>query len=235
MNIFLSSLLVAFGMAYLVIVSMMSFKQRSQVIWLVLLNIGIFVYSYFFNPQLIVKYALSGAQIKAGNAYTLFTYMFFHASPLHIFINTFGLLFFGYNMEKHIGWPQFFMVYFVSGLLAGGFFSLLAPTNVMVVGASGAIFGIMAYFTLLRPFMISPMPFLIPLPVSVAAVLYVIMVIPIMAAGNFSGAVAHTAHIGGMLGGVLLAFGMNYLQALKGVAIVIFIALLTYFLPLIIG
>jgi len=232
MNLFLSLFLVSFGLAYLFVISFMAIKQQSKVIWLVLLNIGLFIYSYFFAPDLIVKYALSGAQIQAGHAYTMFTYMFFHASPLHIFINTFGLLFFGYNMEKHVGWPQFFMIYLVSGILAGGFFALFAPSKVMVIGASGAIYGLMAYFTLIRPFMISPMPFLIPLPVSLAAVLYVLSVIPIMAVGGIAGAIAHSAHLGGLIGGVLMAFGMNYLQAVKGVLIVIFIAVLTYVLPL---
>jgi len=231
MNPFLSILLVSFGLAYLFVISIMSFKQRSNVVWIVLLNLGIFIYSYFFAPELITRYALSAAKIQAGHAYTMFSYMFFHASPLHIFINTFGLLFFGYNMEKHLGWPQFLMVYFVSGILAGGFFTLVAPTNMMVVGASGAIFGLMAYFTLIRPFMISPMPFIIPFPVSLASVLYVVMIIPTLASGNFASPVAHVAHLGGMLGGVLMAFGMNYALALKGSIIVIFIAVLTYVLP----
>ncbi|MFH1450617.1 MAG: rhomboid family intramembrane serine protease [archaeon] len=232
MNLFLSVLLVSFGLAYLFVVSLMSFKQRSNVVWIVLLNIGIFVYTYFFAPELITKYALSGMKITTGHAYTLVTYMFFHATPLHLFINTFGLLFFGYNLEKYMGFPQFLMVYFISGFLAGGFFTLFTPPRIMVVGASGAIFGLMAYFTLIRPFMITPMPFIIPMPVSLAAVLYVITIIPIMASGNFSGSVAHVAHLGGMIGGGLMAFGMNYLQALKGLIIVTFIAVLTYILPM---
>ena len=123
------------------------------------------------------------------------------------------------------------MVYAISGLLAGGFYTLFTPPTIMVVGASGAIFGLLAYFTLIRPFMISPMPFLIPMPVSLAAVLYVITIIPIMTSGDFSGTVAHTAHFGGMIGGALMAFGMNYMQALKGIVIVTFIAFLTYILP----
>jgi|TARA_Y100000310_G_scaffold329278_1_gene398805 membrane associated rhomboid family serine protease len=232
MNFLLSILLVSFGLAYLFVVSLMAFKQRSNVIWLVFINIGIFIYSYYFNPQLIARYALSGAKLVAGHSYTLISYMFFHANPLHLFINTFGLLFFGYNMEKQMGMAQFLMVYFVSGLVAGGFFALLAPSQLPVVGASGAIFGIMAYYTLIRPFMISPMPFIIPLPVSLASFLYVVSVIPIMASGDFSGTVAHVAHIGGMLGGGLMAFGMNYVQALKGAIVVLFIAVLTYILPL---
>lgn len=231
MNPILSFVLVALGLAYLFVIAFMSFKQRSNVIWIVLLNIGIFVYSYFFAPQLIEKYALSGMKIATGHSYTLVTYMFFHATPLHIFVNTFGLLFFGYNLEKYLGWSQFIMIYFISGLVAGGLFTLFTPPKVMVVGASGAIFGIMAYFTLIRPFMITPMPFLIPMPVSLAAVLYVLLVIPILASGNFSGSVAHMAHIGGMIGGALMAFGMNHVQALKGAIVVIFIAVLTYILP----
>ena len=232
MNFFLGILLVAIGVSYLFFFAMMSFKQRSNVIWIVLLNIGIFIYSYVYAPHLITKYAVSGAKIMSGQAYTMFSYMFFHANPTHLFVNTLGLLFFGYNMEKHLGWPQFMMVYFISGFLGAGFFTLLAPANISTVGASGAIYGIMAYFTLVRPFMISPMPFLIPIPVSLASVLYVVSVIPLMVSGDFATPVAHMTHIGGMLGGVLMAFGMNYLQAVKGLIVILFIAVLTYFLPL---
>lgn len=231
MNPLVSILLVSIGLAYLFVLSFLSFKQRSYVIWIVLLNIGLFIYSYYFAPGLIEKYALSGMKIATGHAYTLVSYMFFHANPMHLFINTCGLLFFGYNMEKHMGFAQFIMVYFISGLLAGGFFTLLTPPRIMVVGASGAIFGIMAYFTLIRPFMISPMPFIIPMPVSLASVLYVVSVIPAMISGNPSGAVAHTAHLGGMMGGALMAFGMNYVEALKGAIILVFIGALTYILP----
>jgi len=219
------------GLAYLIVMSMLAFKQRSKVVILVMLNVGIFIYSYFFAPELIARYALSGAKVQSGQAFTLISYMFFHASPMHLLVNTFALLFFGYNMEKYLGWPQLVMIYFVSGLLSGGFYILLTPPNVLVVGASGAIFGLLAYFTLVRPFMISPMPFIIPMPVSVAAVLYVVLIIPTLAAGDVS-PVAHISHLGGMVGGVLMAFGMNYAQALKGLIIVIFIAVLTYILPL---
>ena len=104
----------------------------------------------------------------------------------------------------------------------------------MVVGASGAIFGLMAYMTLIRPFQITPMPFLIPMPVALATVLYAILIVPVFLSGDFAkfGNVAQSAHLGGLLGGSLMAFAMNYAQALKGLIVVILAAVIVIVLPL---
>ncbi|HIK00181.1 TPA: rhomboid family intramembrane serine protease [archaeon] len=221
------------GAAYLFFVMILAVKQRGMIVWIGLLNIIIFIYTILFAPDLIRQYALSFNKVASGMGYTLISYMFMHANLLHITLNTFGLLFFGYNMEKEFGAAPTMMVYIVSGFMGGIVYILTSsPTN-MVVGASAAIFGLMAYLTLTRPFKISPMPFLIPMPVALATVIYAILVIPVFLTGDLRqfGNVAQGAHLGGLLGGSLMAFGMNYAQALKGLIIVIIIAILVIILP----
>ena len=221
------------GAAYLFFVMILSIKQRGMIAWIALVNVIIFVYTFFFAPQLIRQYALSYAKVAGGAGYTLMSYMFVHANLTHITLNTFGLLFFGYNMEKEFGAAPTVMVYILSGFLAGAVFILTSSPASMVVGASGAIFGLMAYLTLTRPFKITPMPFLIPMPVALATVLYAISVVPVFLTGDFGsfGNVAQGAHLGGLLGGSLMAFAMNYAEALKGLIIVIIIAIIVIFLP----
>lgn len=221
------------GAAYLFLSMILAIKQRGFIAIIAFLNIIIFIYTYVFAPQLISRYALSFDKIAMGMGFTLITYMFIHANLAHIVLNTFGLLFFGYNMEKDFGAAPTLMVYLISGVLAGAVFILTSSPYSMVVGASGAIFGLMAYLTLLRPFKITPMPFLIPMPVALATVLYAIMIVPVFISGDLAkfGNVAQGAHLGGLLGGSLMAFAMNWAAALKGLVIVIIVAALVIILP----
>ena len=221
------------GVAYLFLHMFMAIKQRGLIVWIAFLNVIIFAYMAIANPFLISKYALSYAKIAAGHGYTLLTYMFVHANLAHITLNTFGLLFFGYNMEKEFGAAPTLMVYLVSGIIAGAAFILTSAPASMVVGASGAIFGLMAYLTLVRPFKITPMPFFIPMPVALATVLYAILVVPVFISGDLAkfGNVAQSAHLGGLIGGSLMAFAMNYAQALKGLVIVLITAIIVLALP----
>ncbi|MFO7872346.1 MAG: rhomboid family intramembrane serine protease [Candidatus Undinarchaeales archaeon] len=215
---------------YLFVVLSMAFKEKTFVSSLTLLLVFIFVITYVFRPEYIGRFALSMNHITGGSSYTLITYMFLHASVPHIFLNALALLFFGYNVEREFAAPVMFMVFLTSGLVGGTVFLLTSSPSASVVGASGSIFGLMAYLTLIRPFKISPMPFLIPLPVSLAAAIYTVIAIPMFLNGEM-GAVAHNAHIGGMIGGALMAFGMNKQQALKGLVVFVFLLLLVIVVP----
>ena len=227
----LLSLLYLIGFIYLCFVAFTAFKHKSVIASFVVLQLIIFGYTFFFAPHLIERYALSGYRLAHGGGLNLISYMFLHASIPHILLNSAALLFFGYNMEKEFGAAQTLTVYFLSGLLAGGFFVLFAPYRELVVGASGAIFGLMAYLTLIRPFKITPMPFIVPMPVAVASVLYIIFMAPVIFGSGIAEGVAHIAHFGGMIGGGLMAFAINRQQALKGLAIVIVLGALAYVLP----
>lgn len=231
MNPWLILILELIGIAYLCVVAMIAFKERSMIVSLVIVNIAIWVYT-IFNPQFAYDYALSAGKLKTGAGITLISYMFLHANFAHLFFNSLGMLFFGYNLEKEIGGPPTIMVFFVSGLVGGAVFSMTAPTNALVVGASGGVFGLMAYLTLIRPLKITPMPFIIPLPIAVASVLYALFAIPLFTSGGLlSGGVAHAAHIGGIIGGALMAFGMMWFAALKGLLVVILVTLLILLVP----
>jgi membrane associated rhomboid family serine protease len=86
---------------------------------------------------------LSGPQVADGEVWRIVTSGFLHAGVLHIALNMFALYILGSLLEPGIGTPRFLGVYFVS-LLAGSFGALLLDPNKITVGASGAIFGLMA-------------------------------------------------------------------------------------------
>jgi membrane associated rhomboid family serine protease len=87
--------------------------------------------------------ALFGPAVADGDWWRIVTAGFLHAGILHIAFNMYVLFVLGTLLEPGIGTPRFLGVYFVS-LLAGSFGALLLSPNELTVGASGAIFGLMA-------------------------------------------------------------------------------------------
>lgn len=80
--------------------------------------------------------------------YTLVTAIFLHSGLPHLMYNLFGLALFGSILEHVIGSKKFLILYFISGLAA----SLVSiPFYARVLGASGAIFGILGMLGILRP------------------------------------------------------------------------------------
>ena len=153
------------------------------------------------------------------------TYMFMHANLSHIFCNMFAVLMFAPVLEQHWGSRRFLIYYLVCGLGAAAvqeavwalrIHSLLAAapadmvfaqytSHLVTIGASGAVFGILLAFGWLFPDV--PM-FIIFFPIHIRARIFVIIyaVIELMAglAHAAGDNVAHFAHLGGMLFGLLL-------------------------------
>ncbi len=82
--------------------------------------------------------------------WTLVTYMFLHAGVAHLLFNMIGLFFFGPRLEGRLGSKGFLWLYFLSGL-GGAVFSLVFARNAAVVGASGAVYGVLLGFALFWP------------------------------------------------------------------------------------
>lgn len=81
----------------------------------------------------------------------LFTYMFIHGGLMHLLMNMMGLFFLGPALERALGSYRFFILYYVSGILGGLGWSLLANPASQCVGASGAVMGILGAFAALYP------------------------------------------------------------------------------------
>jgi len=93
--------------------------------------------------QLVQDGGIFGPAISDGDWYRIVTGGFLHAGPLHLLFNMYVLYVAGTLLEPGIGTPRFLAIYFIS-LLAGSFGALLLDPNTVTVGASGAIFGLMA-------------------------------------------------------------------------------------------
>jgi membrane associated rhomboid family serine protease len=95
------------------------------------------------SGQLIHDGGLLGPAVADGDWFRIVTAGFLHAGPLHLLFNMYVLYVAGTLLEPGIGTPRFLGIYFVS-LLSGSFGALLLSPHDLTVGASGAIFGLMA-------------------------------------------------------------------------------------------
>ena len=141
--------------------------------------------------------------------WTIVTYMFVHGGFMHVFMNMLALFFFGPPLEQKWGSRFFLRFYLVTGLGAAAFsvllYSLTGPT--IMVGASGAIFGILVAFALNWPDAKIYLYFVFPVPAKwfVAALGAFTLLSTVQ--GSADG-VAHWAHLGGLVTGfVFLRYG----------------------------
>ena len=144
--------------------------------------------------------------------YTLFTSMFLHGGFAHILGNMIVFLFMGIAFEQRIGMKNFLVIYLVTGVcgaLAHSFLNLGSAT--VLIGASGAIFGILGAFAYSYPRdeVVMPIPLGIimifrRIKVMYAAILFAVLETVIVLYGT-QDTTAHFAHIGGLLSGVILA------------------------------
>jgi len=143
---------------------------------------------------------------------TVFTSMFLHGSLLHIGGNMLYLWIFGNNIEDALGKVRFTVFYFVCGIAAAFAQILTGPTSTTpVLGASGAIAGVLGAYYLLYPNarVLSIVPFFLSFVVEVRAAVVLGLWFVLQVVQGFEGwgmqeggGVAVWAHVGGFLAGV---------------------------------
>lgn len=187
--------------------------------------------NYFENNFVMVPNEI----IHGQQLYTLFTSMFMHATWLHLLGNMLFLYVFGDNIEDVFGHAGYLIFYLISGLAAAFahiLTMLFAPTisNLIgiaipsdltdgIVGASGAISGVLGAYLILYPkaqILTIVLYVIIPIPAILFLGFWFVMQW-LYGAFDTSGGVAYFAHIGGFIAGVILALaiGLRRKKALK--------------------
>lgn len=180
---------------------------------IIILNVIVFILSNTFLPQMyyyLVAYFPLAPEFKS---WQIVTHMFMHGGIMHIAFNMLTLASFGPLLERFLGEKKYILLYFLSGLGAYALNSLWIYyemvnngnefMNVAMLGASGAIFGVVAAFTALYP-NAEMMIMFIPFPIKAKILLPIVIVGSIYLGINNVGGVAHFAHIGGALVGYIL-------------------------------
>ena len=201
-------------------------KKLSITYVLIISNVIIFIITQIFYNQIIYGIE-NGVQTYAGlgyraiflsaeyfpQNYTLFTSMFMHGGFFHIIGNMFIFFFVGLPFEQRIGWKKFLTIYILTGVFGALTHSVLnLDSAVPLIGASGAIFGIMGAFAYSYP----RDEVMMPIPVGIimlirrikviyAVILFAAIETVIVWLDVPDDGTAHFAHLGGLISGAILA------------------------------
>lgn len=171
-----------------------------------------FVYQYGAIPAVVLGHAALPPEIMTIPAYsTVVTSMFLHGSWMHLIGNMLYLWVFGNNIEDAMGHVRFIFFYGSCGILAALSHALTEPTStVPMVGASGAISGVLGAYLLLFPrarvLLLAPVVGTTTVPAGLALGFWFVMQLLSGSANLDSqgGGVAFFAHIGGFVAGMAL-------------------------------
>ncbi len=191
------------------------YRYFNATIVLIAVNVVMFLVTWQ-APRTVPTVALVPALVlQYGWWWQLITYMFVHAGFAHIFFNMLTLFLFGMQLEQRMGSSEYLLYYFISGIGAGLVTVLVNYSTglgmVPVVGASGAIFGLLlafaSYFPDARIFIFGLLPIRAPVAVLIFAGIELFFMLTQMRSG-----VAHLTHLAGLLFGyvyLLVRLGLN--------------------------
>lgn len=155
---------------------------------------------------LIERYCALWVGMPFFHAYQFVTYMFLHADFEHIFFNMFALWMFGRQLEWRFGQRRFLVYYMVCGVGAALIQASIAwamGQPMTLVGASGAVMGLLLAFGVLYPDAVI-MLLIPPVPIKAKWFVAIYAAIELLLGWRGAGNVAHFAHVGGMLWGLAL-------------------------------
>ena len=164
---------------------------------LLLANVAAFFVTFFVLPGQIVNQLVLVPALLPVRPWTVVTYQFLHAGFWHLLFNMIGLFFFGPRLEARIGSRHFILLYLLSGV-GGAVLSIFTP-RAFIVGASGAVFGILLGFARYWP---RERIYIYALfPVEARVLVIFLAVLSLWSGIGGGGNIAHFAHLGGFVGG----------------------------------
>ncbi|MFX1555700.1 MAG: rhomboid family intramembrane serine protease [Promethearchaeota archaeon] len=172
-----------------------NFKKARLTFTLIVLNV-VFFFVIYFNFEIFYLFVQINDRILNNFEYwRLLTAIFVHGNPLHLFSNMFGLLLFGTFVESSLPKYKYLIIFFCSGLIGNLFSLLFLPGNIISLGASGAIFGLIGTsFLMVAMQEDKSLLFL--------GTLYVILFL----LSSFSPGINIYAHFFGLIGGILFGY-----------------------------
>ncbi len=171
---------------------------------IVMINVMVYIMQMVF-PSLESWLALSNVSTPFFKPYQLFTYMFAHGGLFHIFFNMLALSFLGPMLESFWGPKRFLLFYLITGIGAGAFNILIdlffgVGSFSSMVGASGAVYGVLTAFGVLFP-NLELMLLFPPIPIKAKYLVMILGGIAIYSgfAASPGDNTAHFAHLGGIV------------------------------------
>ena len=151
----------------------------------------------------------------------LATYMFMHGSWSHLLSNMIGLIFFGIYVEKQVGSREFLLFYLLCGILCGaaslGIYAVAGYWQILLVGASGAVYAVLLLFAVIFPRSTVFILGLVPVPAPLLIAVYAGIAVFDQVFGMNQG-VAHLTHLSGFAAAwlfCLVRYGVNPIKVWK--------------------
>jgi membrane associated rhomboid family serine protease len=175
--------------------------------------LNVFVDQYALTPRRLISNFTSGEEWL-----TVFTSMFLHGSVAHVLGNCWFLWIFGNNIEDSLGPFRYLLLYLISGVGAAALQVLVYPAaSIPMLGASGAISGVLGAYLCLHPFswIYTLVPWIVPI-LPLPAIVFLPLWFGVQAFNGFGalmsgqmakGGVAWWAHAGGFVAGFLMVWG----------------------------
>lgn len=194
----------------------MSYQQRptftfgsgmtKAVKYLLIANVAGYALQLFFPRFIIGALSLVPIYVFPGfQVWRVVSYMFLHGDFGHILFNMLGLFFFGPPLERYFGYRKFLVYYFLCGVGAGitcvPFYLMFGGGETIIIGASGAIFGVLVGYGLLYPNSQILLWFVLPIKAKWLVLIFGIM--EFFATVNYTrgqeSGVASVAHLAGLV------------------------------------
>ncbi len=196
----------------------LSYRYFNATLTLIIINVGVFLIDLLLSNRVvstpygrypILDYYLSLIPYRIvidKSIWQVVTYMFVHGSFRHILFNMLALFIFGTALERKLGSPEFLLYYFITGIGAG--IATLAVNwytgmaLIPVVGASGAIYGLLLAYATLYPDARLFVFGILPIRAPILVLIFTAGALIFLLTGTRSG-VAHLTHLAGFLFGYL--------------------------------
>ncbi len=174
--------------------------------YLLIANVALFILTLVPSLGPLLRSTLAfipKAVLNEGRIWQLFTYMFLHDGWLHLIFNMLVLWMFGSELERYFGSKEFLKYYCITGVGAGVIYWLTSFNSMIpVVGASGAIYGLLLAYGVTFPDRLVYLWFVIPIKAK-HLVIFLGLFAFFAQVSALMPWIAHLAHLGGMLVGFL--------------------------------
>ena len=166
---------------------------------LMVVNVVLFLLAGVVGPEFLLTFGLVPARVTEHRwVWQPFTYLFVHKGFFHLLFNLFAIWMFGVPVESQWGPREFFRFYMICGVGAGLMNLALTPSSMMpIIGASGAIYGLLVAFGMLYPDAVVYLYLLFTVKAWHMVVLFALLELMAGASGG-TPTVANFAHLGGM-------------------------------------
>lgn len=200
----------------------MMFPSISPVVkWLLIINVAVFILTAAFRP--LDNFSIQWLSVYPETVgmslqlWRVITYQFLHdvRGFSHIFVNMLVLYFFGIMLERSWGSKKFLGFYLICGATGGILYPILAHINWLstgpLVGASGAVLGVIAACAVLAPNMRVYLFGIFPMKLGVLALIIAgIAVFTLVLPDRFGNAGGEAAHLAGMATGAIYVFSQSW-------------------------